>query len=208
MHTQGLLMVLISSLLWPAAARTARSQQVLKHDELSPIQKVIASLNDSSIIPEGEISETMRAPACRVEHHPLTDTVINPFTPRYFLIANWTTASAQLGNSIPPVALQEEPRYVNLARPSDDVDVGLNLATPLSLDAPGEDLPHNMVFVITDPDAPSRREPVWSEVCHLLWYGHWFSAEIHTNHIMPYKPPENGLEPIAGNFFYSQNSEQ
>jgi phosphatidylethanolamine-binding protein (PEBP) family uncharacterized protein len=58
------------------------------------------------------------------------------------------------------------------------------------------------IITLTDPDAPSRDDPKWSEMCHWIAAGISASAELDLNtgkcssvtltklhEIMPYKPP-------------------
>jgi phosphatidylethanolamine-binding protein len=68
----------------------------------------------------------------------------------------------------------------------------------------------NMTYTITltDPDAPSRENPKWSEMCHWIATGASVSSTEHCKHcslqlsfkdlkeIMPYKPP--GPPPKTG----------
>ncbi|KAK4202383.1 putative carboxypeptidase Y inhibitor [Triangularia verruculosa] len=195
-------------------------------------------------------------------------TVIDDFLPPLSLDARWSHSHhtrASLGNTLKPSKLDSAPK-VTLARHHDHDDS--NLRGDITI-----------VVTMTDPDAPSRDDPKWSEFCHWIAVGVLVSAVEHSSvtrfsvgssQIMEYKPPsppektgkhryvllafapangtteklhlskprgrkhwgyevdeegekgereietkgvrqwaaENGLVPIAANFFYAQNKKQ
>ncbi|KAK0727669.1 phosphatidylethanolamine-binding protein [Lasiosphaeria miniovina] len=117
-------------------------------------------------------------------------TVVDDFEPSLLLFANWsTTQHAALGNTIKPKELQDAPT-IALHDPS----------------APSSSLlcHSGMTYTITltDPDAPSRDDPKWSEMCHWIAAGVSASpagqgaacstatlALVELDEIMPYKAP-------------------
>ncbi|KAI4723354.1 PEBP-like protein [Aureobasidium sp. EXF-10727] len=95
--------------------------------------------------------------------------VLDTFSPLLSLTANWSsTAKTHLGNTIPPSHLSHRP------------DI---LAVPF----PSAYLPRDIEFVLalTDPDAPSREDPKWSQVCH--WLGTF--KETTAKELVEYKAP-------------------
>jgi phosphatidylethanolamine-binding protein len=110
--------------------------------------------------------------------------------PSLLVGVEWPSSKqAELGNTLKPKKLQDEPT-VTLTRPKSETDscssVG-NITYTLAL---------------TDPDAPSRDDPKWSEFCH------WIATRLAISNdedsscfsslklsltgleeIMPYKPP-------------------
>ena len=114
--------------------------------------------------------------------------MIDDFLPILGLDVEWSENSyASLGNMLKPKKLQDAPL------------VALN-ALAASTDICGSKT--QFVVTLTDPDAPSRDDPKWSEMCHWIAAGVWVSPEIDFNtgkcsatylkkldEIMPYKPP-------------------
>jgi len=95
--------------------------------------------------------------------------VLNTFSPLLSITANWSsTAKTQLGNTLPPSALSHPPDLY-----ADKVASAY--------------LPSDITFVLalTDPDAPSRDNPKWSQVCH--WLGSLKGDSI--KELVDYKPP-------------------
>jgi hypothetical protein len=79
--------------------------------------------------------------------------VLNIFSPLLSITMNWSsTAETELGNTLPPSAL---------TRPPDVYSAKIASAY----------WPEDIEFVLalTDPDAPSRSDPKWSQVCHMLF---------------------------------------
>jgi phosphatidylethanolamine-binding protein (PEBP) family uncharacterized protein len=83
--------------------------------------------------------------------------VIGDFLPSLTLSVSWSKKDADLGNTLKPKHLQNEPTITL----SDETD-------PEGYSA------SNMTYVVTltDPDAPSRDNPEWSEMCH------WIAANV------------------------------
>lgn len=125
--------------------------------------------------------------------------VISDFKPAYKLNAAWSSDDfASLGNTLKPKNLQDAPS-VSLTAPTSDA---------LSCTS-GE----TYVITVTDPDAPSRDNPKWSEMCHWIATGIFVidSAEPSSSgcslsgladlkDVVPYKPP--GPPPKTGKHRY------
>ncbi|KAG9520455.1 PEBP-like protein, partial [Aureobasidium melanogenum] len=95
--------------------------------------------------------------------------VLDTFSPLLSFTANWSSsAKTSLGNTIPPSELTHPP------------DVYATLI-------PSAYLPHGIeyVFALTDPDAPSRDDPKWSQVCH--WLVTYRDGDVQQ--LVEYKPP-------------------
>lgn len=95
--------------------------------------------------------------------------MLNTFSPLLSITANWSsTAETQLGNTLPPSALTHPPDLY-----ADKVASAY--------------LPRDITFVLalTDPDAPSRKDPKWSQVCH--WLGTLKEDKI--KELVEYKAP-------------------
>ncbi|KAH9873915.1 hypothetical protein IAQ61_004542 [Plenodomus lingam] len=92
------------------------------------------------------------------------------------LSVSWSKKSAKLGNTIKPKKLQNKP------------DIVLHGITNT---VAGDDKAQKMTYVITltDPDAPSRDNPEWSEMCH--WIASNVTISQETLSILPL--PEFGL---------------
>ncbi|KAK8038041.1 hypothetical protein PG994_014808 [Apiospora phragmitis] len=124
-------------------------------------------------------------------------TVIDDFLPKFILNVEWSSSNyASLGNLLKVKRLQSEPR-ITLREASD---------SSASLCA------SNMTYIVTmtDPDAPSRDNPKWSEMCHFIVTGLTLSStseeassKVHFTDlqaIIPYKPP--GPPPKTGKHRY------
>ena len=72
----------------------------------------------------------------------------------------WPGANAKLGNTIKPANLSEQP--------------SVSLHDDTSPDGKHMNSDMRYVLTLTDPDAPSRDNPEWSEMCH------WIVANIST----------------------------
>lgn len=83
--------------------------------------------------------------------------MIDDFLPSLTLSVSWDKESAKLGNTIKPKYLRDEP------------SIKLHDET-----SSGSYANSNMTYVVTltDPDAPSREDPKWSEMCH------WIAANV------------------------------
>lgn len=136
--------------------------------------------------------------AVRLQEAEIIPTVIDAFTPLLTLSVAWENATAQVGNIIEPSELQDAPsvQFVDQAPP----DAGLSNRSKSSS--------VQLTVAMTDPDAPSRDDPKWSEICH------WIATSVHltdpdhklsgvrteVKEIMPYKPP--GPPPKTGKHRY------
>lgn len=119
----------------------------------------------------------------------LTSTqVIDAFFPSLIVDAQWSSHNyAALGNTLKPKKLQDAPS-IRLTQPG----ASSGSCTPLA--------DTTYTVAITDPDAPSREDPKWSEFCH------WIATAVPVSRaytastcshielsglqeVMPYKPP-------------------
>ncbi|KAM0228502.1 hypothetical protein ACHAPO_010703 [Fusarium lateritium] len=108
-------------------------------------------------------------------------TVIDDFPPALGLSASWKRDSADLGNTLKPKHLKKAPK-VHLDR----IDSDDSLEAILKKHA-------TYVVVLTDPDAPSRDDPKWSEFCHWIATGTSISSSTTSKHhlkdLVKYKAP-------------------
>lgn len=116
--------------------------------------------------------------------------VIDDFLPSLLVSAKWPSSKqAELGNTIKPKKLQDEPA-ITLTRPKSTEGGCSSIA--------------NMTYTVTltDPDAPSRDDPKWSEFCHWIATGLATSDDADSScsssltlslmdldELMPYYPP-------------------
>jgi len=105
-------------------------------------------------------------------------TVIDDFLPTLTLSVSWPKKEADLGNTLKVKHVQDAP--------------------DLTLAGNGSKKTSNTTYVVTltDPDAPSRENPEWSEMCHWIITG----TTNKTEEVMPYKPP--GPPPKTGKHRY------
>lgn len=149
----------------------------------------------------------------RLEKAHIIPDILDPFTPLLTLNATWKKATAEIGNTIKPKKAKKEPTVHFL----DTVPLVSSLATGDEFHklSPGIQL----TIALTDPDAPSRSNPKWSQICH------WIATDVqlsslttnnssndddendsHHSHrqslteIMPYKAP--GPPPKTGKHRY------
>ncbi|QDS72956.1 hypothetical protein FKW77_008524 [Venturia effusa] len=106
-------------------------------------------------------------------------TVIDDFVPALTLIVSWPNKTAKLGNTIKPDQLQDAPT--------------VKLHGTHRIEWSGV----QYTIALTDPDAPSRDNPKWSEMCHWiatnipvtsLAVNTEGSVSMNMKEIMPYKP--------------------
>ncbi|KAL5116263.1 hypothetical protein ACEQ8H_005821 [Pleosporales sp. CAS-2024a] len=118
---------------------------------------------------------------------------IDDFLPSLTVSVTWPRAHAKLGNTINPERLQEEP-VITLHHDTSSVRSEMKYTITLS-----------------DPDAPSRDDARWSEMCHWIathvslsspQYPRTFPwpATLSLDEVMPYKPP--GPPPKTGKHRY------
>ncbi|GAB7348000.1 hypothetical protein MBLNU459_g5497t1 [Dothideomycetes sp. NU459] len=133
-------------------------------------------------------------------------TVIDAFSPTVALSIFWENATAELGNTIAPSRVQSAPAIEFLA-----VSPAARSSSSSSSSSSSK-RGMQYTLALTDPDAPSRDNPEWSQICHWIATGIPFSgaedgialasggdAEGVTE-IMPYKPP--GPPPRTGKHRY------
>lgn len=120
-------------------------------------------------------------------------TVIDEFLPSLHVDVHWPSSKhAELGNTVKPKKLQDEPT-ITLFRPESIAGVCSSVA--------------NVTYTVTltDPDAPSRDDPKWSEMCHWIATGLALPDDdedsscspfnvltltlTNLEEVMPYKPP-------------------
>ncbi|KXX73637.1 Carboxypeptidase Y inhibitor [Madurella mycetomatis] len=116
------------------------------------------------------------------------DPVIDDFRPSLAVHVEWPSGKhASLGNTVNPEKLQDQPVIVlhDISKTSGTRTAGITY-----------------VVALTDPDAPSRNDPKWSEFCHWIVSATLEpfprdSGGCHTHsrglaildEVMPYKPP-------------------
>ncbi|KAI9714179.1 MAG: hypothetical protein M1828_001194 [Chrysothrix sp. TS-e1954] len=93
-----------------------------------------------------------------LEKAEIIPTVLDPFVPKYFLQLVWPKGHTALGNTLKPKHMTNRPRIATVAERSHHGSQGKNWAAS----------PHNIVLTMTDPDAPSRESPIYSEMCHFI----------------------------------------
>lgn len=111
--------------------------------------------------------------------------MIDDFLPSLTVSVSWPKKDAELGNTISPEKLKHQP--------------SITLHDIASPDVPPDT---SYVVTLTDPDAPSRDDPKWSEMCH------WIATNVSLSHpsrsppddVMSYKPP--GPPPKTGKHRY------
>ncbi|KAF2009869.1 PEBP-like protein [Aaosphaeria arxii CBS 175.79] len=131
-------------------------------------------LQDS--VPDGLLN--VRAQLFRAEIIP---TVIDDFLPLIELSVTWDKKNkASLGNTLKPKKLQDQPA-ISL---HEDRHPDGRTATDMTF-----------IVALTDPDAPSRDDPKWSEMCH--WIATNVSLSEKTVSILPV--PYFGLEEEIAN---------
>ncbi|KAF2200154.1 PEBP-like protein [Delitschia confertaspora ATCC 74209] len=128
-------------------------------------------------------------------------TVINDFIPSHSVSISWDKKSAALGNTLKPKHVQDQPTIKLHDETNPDGCYSTNMT---------------YVITLTDPDAPSRDNPKWSEFCHWIVSGVHLSGPSDTvsescsnsggkkesdlKEVMEYKPP--GPPPKTGKHRY------
>ncbi|KAK7409668.1 carboxypeptidase Y inhibitor [Neonectria punicea] len=120
-------------------------------------------------------------------------TVVDDFRPSLQLDVTWKSSSAKLGNTLNPSHLQSKPsvRFEKVASELNLMPQGAAHTTH--------------VVALTDPDAPSRDNPEWSEFCHWIAVGVPGSSAsgapgLQLKDLVGYKPP--GPPPKTGKHRY------
>jgi len=98
----------------------------------------------------GPVSIGAKGVRKRLKDAEIIPTVIDDFVPSMFLEARWSSVQAALGNTLEPKKLEQAPSVLLSGHSH-----------------------HQKQFVVTltDPDAPSRKNPKWSEFCHWIATG-------------------------------------
>lgn len=121
-----------------------------------PDQHILAVQTVNGDQPATEVTEGVREELKKAEIIP---TVIDDFVPILNLEAKWSDDNqASLGNTLKPEDLQDTPSILLRDPLSSTTTCRLRSST-------------SIVIVITDPDAPSRNDPKWSEFCHWIAVG-------------------------------------
>ncbi|KAI0129023.1 phosphatidylethanolamine-binding protein [Xylariales sp. AK1849] len=124
-------------------------------------------------------------------------TVIDEFLPSLILEAKWSSDDhSSLGNTLKVKKVQDEPTISLSQNPGSLSDLCNSNIT--------------YTITLTDPDAPSRDDPKWAEMCHFIATGITTSSSTGSGctnvqlsglrDIMPYKPP--GPPPKTGKHRY------
>lgn len=116
---------------------------------------------------------------------------MDDFQPAWGLFASWKSDKASLGNTVDPSDVQSSPSvHFELAKQShleSDKFAGMT-----------------HVIALTDPDAPSRDDPKWSEFCHWIATGVPLEkngvTSFKLDDVVEYKPP--GPPPKTGKHRY------
>ncbi|KAL2268977.1 hypothetical protein VTJ83DRAFT_3823 [Remersonia thermophila] len=144
--------------------------------------------------------ETVRKKLKKAEIIP---TVIDNFVPSISLHANWSShLRAELGNTIDPNKLHDEPSItlhdIPASLPSDKPVHPTVTPSVAHDDAKGKKSHSNTTYVIvlTDPDAPTRDDPKFSEYCHWIAWGRAHHHHKHGHHHHgPQEPPCDPKDP-------------
>ncbi|KAK4899156.1 carboxypeptidase Y inhibitor [Elasticomyces elasticus] len=124
-------------------------------------------------------------------------TVLDAFDPKLTLSIFYENATVEVGNTIDPAKTQDAPDVQFIASGPHDLSTLVKKGMQLTI-------------ALTDPDAPSRDNPEWSEICHWIATGvqltkssddddtTGFSKGLKT--IVEYKPP--GPPPKTGKHRY------
>lgn len=137
-------------------------------------------LKKAEVIPTGAVFINSRS--CHRSSHIL---VIDDFLPSLTISVDWPKKAAKLGNTINPKKLQDQPTVTLHDSTSAVKNSNSNLT---------------YVVTLTDPDAPSRDDPKWSEMCHWIAANLTISITSSLDDVTPYKPP--GPPPKTGKHRY------
>lgn len=130
----------------------------------------------------------------RLRKAEIIPTVVDDFVPSMELTIAWAwedtskyNLTSKLGNTLDPEKLQHPPNaYIN----------GSSGSTISLLDGGKKKKQPTFVLTMTDPDAPSRDDPKWSEMCHCIIAAHGKTV----TQVVEYKPP--GPPPKTGKHRY------
>ena len=125
----------------------------------------------------------------RLKKAEIIPTVIDTFDPLLTVTVSWSDAEADYGNTINPSKTKKQPK--------------IKFVDSLpSIWSDKDEMPQ-LTIAMSDPDAPSRDNPEWSEICH------WIATDVslttpdddededegvlkHSKRlldVMPFKPP-------------------
>ncbi|KAH7564297.1 hypothetical protein BM1_01344 [Bipolaris maydis] len=156
----------IASICWLQLCATAIAlpveQKPLLLNGPKNVRNVRTQLHNAEIIPTGMFIQ-------------LVPLVIDDFLPSLTLSIAWPDAKAKLGNTVDPEDLQKQPTVILHDDTSPD---GKHASSGMSY-----------IVTLTDPDAPSRDNPEWSEFCH--WIASNVSIAQDAFSVLPV--PEFGL---------------
>ncbi|KAI0485151.1 phosphatidylethanolamine-binding protein [Xylariaceae sp. FL0804] len=121
-------------------------------------------------------------------------TVIADFEPSFLLKVTWSAEDhAALGNTLAVEDVGDQPdillREASSSSSSSSSSAGLRSSGDMTY-----------TVAITDPDAPSRDDPKWSEFCHFIATGVTFGRSTTLRDVVSYKPP--GPPPKTGKHRY------
>jgi len=126
----------------------------LRHAQADPQQHVLSN-HVAGAEPLPQAAQVVRA---RLKQTEIIPTVIDDFLPSLGLHATWPSKErARLGNTIDPKRLQDEPTIALH---------DMQAAAAASSSSSSSSSKITYVIALTDPDAPSRDKPEWSEFCH------------------------------------------
>ncbi|OTA91297.1 hypothetical protein M434DRAFT_397318 [Hypoxylon sp. CO27-5] len=165
--------------------------------EYQPTEQIVISPSDSHPL-DSDMPDVYRVQH-ELEKADIFPTVIDKFLPSFLLDAEWPSGErTELGNTVPVGKVQDEPAII------------VHRGSQSHSDTSGNKGNSNVTYTITitDPDAPSRDNPKWSEFCHFIATGIKFpisesSTTVNLSgleDIMPYKPP--GPPPKTGKHRY------
>ncbi|KAI0841058.1 PEBP-like protein [Hypoxylon sp. FL0890] len=180
--------------IWVYLFLSATPAVVAEHP---PIEQVVISPSNSHVL-DSDMPDVYKVQR-ELEKADIFPTVIDKFLPSLLLDAEWPSGEhAKLGNIVLVEKVQDEPDIIvhrSQGRSDSSVTEGNSNVT--------------YTITITDPDAPSRDNPKWSEFCHFIATGIKLSSTsgsstvVHLSdlkEIMPYKPP--GPPPKTGKHRY------
>ncbi|KAL1840472.1 hypothetical protein VTJ49DRAFT_469 [Mycothermus thermophilus] len=129
-------------------------------------------------------------------------TVIDDFLPSISLHASWSShIRAELGNTLDPSKLHDEPTItlhdIPASLPDKPVDPSVTPSVPHD-DSKKHKSHANTTYIVilTDPDAPSRNNPKFSEYCHWIAWGRAHHHHKHGHHHHgPQEPPCDPKDP-------------
>ncbi|KAI1209502.1 PEBP-like protein [Annulohypoxylon truncatum] len=142
---------------------------------------------------DSDVNEVQR----ELEKAEIFPTVIDKFLPSFLLNAEWSSGErTELGNTVKVDKVQNEPT-ITVRRGGSASSSGVRGNSNVTY-----------TIIITDPDAPSRENPEWSEFCHFIATdveisSSETSAAVRSSSlkdIVPYKPP--GPPPKTGKHRY------